>query len=260
MAGIISEIAKQFAEEEKAINFEDITVYLIEAADRPLGPFSTYLSDYSLRALHQLGIQVKLNTMVKDIQPNVVKTSEGTIHANTIIWAAGVRGVGAVKLLNIEKPARGNKIQVDEYLNLHDDDKVFVLGDTAEFMQDERPLPGLGSVAKQQGIYLGRTLRKLCAGKDKSSLKPFKYDDLGTMAIIGKRAAVAELPMFHLKGSAAWILWGLVHLLLLIGFRNRAVVLFDWIWTYLFGNYSSRVINNVNYEDKATVSPETMRS
>ena len=248
MAGIISEIAKKFTQEESQIKFKDIKVNLIETAERPLAAFSTYLSDYSVQAMHKLGIQVKLNTTVEDIQKNYIKTSQGEIYTNTIIWAAGVLGVGAAKLLGLAKPARGNKVTVNEYLNLLDDDKVFVVGDTAEFMQNDRPLPGLGSVAKQQGIYLGRALRKIVNGEDRRGIKPFQYKDYGIMAIIGKRAAVAELPLVHLQGLPAWILWGLVHLLLLIGFRNRAVVLFDWIWTYLAGNYSSRVINMVNYE------------
>ncbi|NBV99114.1 MAG: NAD(P)/FAD-dependent oxidoreductase [Proteobacteria bacterium] len=248
MAGIISEIAKKFTQEESAIKFQDIKVNLIETAERPLAAFSTYLSDYSVQVMHKLGIQVKLNTTVEEIQHNYIKTSEGEIHSNTIIWAAGVLGVGAANLLNILKPARGNKVTVNEYLNLFDDDKVFVIGDTAELMQNDRPLPGLGSVAKQQGIYLGRALRKIVRGEDRREIKPFKYEDYGIMAIIGKRAAVAELPLVHLQGAPAWILWGLVHLLLLIGFRNRAIVLFDWVWTYLAGNYSSRVINQVNYE------------
>lgn len=245
MAGIISEIAKKFTQEEIGIKFQEIKVNLIEAAERSLAAFSTYSSDYSVQALHRLGIQVSFNTTVQDIQENYVKTSTGEIYSNTIIWAAGVLGVGAVKLLNTDKIARGNKVTVNQYLNLPDDDKVFIIGDTAEFMQNDRPLPGLGSVAKQQGIYLGRVLRKLIRAEKRSEISPFKYQDHGIMAIIGKRAAVAELPLIHLQGLPAWILWGLVHLLLLIGFRNRAIVLFDWIWTYLAGNYSSRIIAKV---------------
>jgi NADH dehydrogenase len=243
IAGIISEVANKYCSETKQISRKDININLIEGFPKPLGPFSEESSEYARKALDDLQINQLYNTMVKDVKPNLVVTNNGEIRANTIIWAAGVKGVASAKILGIE-PARGNKTPVDEYLRLKEDNSIFVIGDTAEAMQDGKPLPGLGSVAKQQGEYTGQALSKLCEDKD-SEVKPFTYKDLGIMAIIGKNSAVAEIGSLKFNGFIAWLMWCIIHLFLLVGFRNRVIVLIDWLIAYLGNKFNSRNINRV---------------
>jgi len=239
MAGVISESCEKLCEEEMKLNFEDINIYLIEGLDRVLGPFDPKLSAYALKALEQKGVKVKLKAMVKDIQEGYVETDEFKIETETIIWAAGVEAVGAPDILNKELE-RGRRIKVNEYLNLEDDENVFVIGDCSMAIQDGKPLPGLGSVAKQQGIYVGKELKRIISGKTRS--KEFRYHDFGTMATIGRNAAVADIFGIKLTGHIAWLLWGLVHIALLVDFRNRIGVFYSWVWAYLLNNIGSRNI------------------
>lgn len=239
MAGVISESCEKLCQEEMKLKFEDINIYLIEGMDRVLGPFDEKLSAYALKALEKKGVKVKLKAMVKDIKDGYVETDEFKIETETIIWAAGVEAVGAPDILNKELE-RGRRIKVNEYLNLEDDDNVFVIGDCSMAMQDGKPLPGLGSVAKQQGIYVGKELKSILSGKGRK--KKFQYHDLGTMATIGRNAAVADIFGIKLTGHIAWLLWGLVHIALLVDFRNRLGVFYSWVWAYLLNNIGSRNI------------------
>ena len=239
MAGVISEACEKLCQEEMKLNFEDINIYLIEGLDRVLAPFHESLSAYALKALEEKGVKVRLKAMVKDIQAGYVETDSFKIETETIIWAAGVEAVGAPDILNKELE-RGRRVKVNEFLNLEDDDKTFVIGDCSMMLQDGKPLPGLGSVAKQQGIYVAQELKKLLRGEARK--KGFKYKDLGTMATIGRNAAVADIFGIKIKGYIAWMLWGLVHIALLVDFRNRIGVFYSWVWAYLLNNIGSRNI------------------
>jgi NADH dehydrogenase len=247
MAGVISEACEKLCQEEMKLDFKDINIYLIEGLDRVLGPFHPSLSEYALEALEKKGVKVRLKAMVKDIGDGYVETNEFRIETNTIIWAAGVEAVGAPDILN-ENLERGRKIMVNEYLNLDNDKNIFVIGDCSHLVQEGRPLPGLGSVAKQQGVYVGKELKKLIKGDN--ARNRFEYKDFGTMATIGRNAAVADIFGIKLKGFVAWLLWGLVHIALLVDFRNRIAVFSSWVWAYLLNNIGSRNITlKISKED-----------
>lgn len=238
MAGIIAESCEKLCQEEMKLSFDDINIHLIEGLDRVLAPFDPSLSQYALEELERKGVKVSLNSFVDDLNETMVKTKDFEIKTETIIWAAGVQGVAAPKILGLE-PERGNKVVVNEFLNLADDESVFVIGDCATSFQDEKALPSLGSVANQQGKYLGKEIKKIMAGKER---KAFVYKDLGTMATIGRDSAIAEIFGIRIRGFLAWVLWGAVHIALLVDFRNRTGVMVSWIWAYLLNNIGSRNI------------------
>jgi NADH dehydrogenase len=241
MAGVIAEVTNKLTKEELKLEFSDINIYLIEAMDRVLGMYSEDQSKYAKESLEKIGVQVKLKSMVKNIEESVVETNEFTINASTIVWAAGVKAIGAPALLEDIPKQRNNRIKVNKFLQVEEDKSIFVLGDSSYFEDSGKALPGLGSVAKQQGEYLSKQLTSICAGK--SFDKEFSYVDLGIMATIGRSAAVANIANIPMKGFLAWLLWGLVHILLLISFRNRLWVFTSWIWTYLLDSLEARNIN-----------------
>jgi NADH:ubiquinone reductase (H+-translocating) len=247
MAGVIAEVTHKLTREELKLDFSDIHIYLIEAMDRVLGMYSKDQSEYAKKALEKIGVKVRLNSMVKNIEENIVETNEFTINAETIVWAAGVKAVGAPALLDDIPQQRNKRIKVNKHLQLVEDKSIFVLGDSSYFDENDRPLPGLGSVAKQQGEYLAQQLKSIADGKE--LIKEFSYKDLGIMATIGRNAAVANIANIELKGFLAWLLWGLVHILLLISFRNRLWVFGSWIWTYLLDSLEARNINSSYAKD-----------
>jgi NADH dehydrogenase len=242
MAGVIAEVAQKLTREELKLTFEDINIYLIEAMDRVLGMYSQDQSDYAKKALEKIGVKVKLNAMVKNIEEHKVETNDFVIDAETIIWAAGVKAIGAPALLSDIPKQRNNRVKVNEFLQVEEDQSIFVLGDSSYFEENDKALPGLGSVAKQQGVYLTKQLK--ARAKSESFTEKFKYQDLGIMATIGRNAAVANIGNVEMKGFFAWLLWGLVHILLLISFRNRLSVFASWIWTYLLDSLEARNINS----------------
>lgn len=241
MAGVIAEVTQKLTKEELKLDFSDINIYLVEAMDRVLGMYSKDQSEYAKESLEKIGVQVKLNSMVQDISEHCVTTKEFTLDAHTIVWAAGVKAIGAPALLSDIPKQKNNRIKVNKFLQVEEDKNIFVLGDSSFLEADSGVLPGLGSVAKQQGEYLNKQLTAICAGEEFT--KEFKYIDLGIMATIGKNAAVANVANLHMKGFLAWMLWGLVHILLLISFRNRLWVFSSWIWTYLLDSLEARNIN-----------------
>lgn len=247
MAGVIAEVTKKLTKEELKLEFSDINIYLIEAMDRVLGMYSAEQSQYAKEELEKIGVQVKLGAMVKNIEENLIETNDFAIKAETIVWAAGVKAIGAPALLEDIPKQRNNRIKVNKFLQVEEDKNIFVLGDSSYFEENDRPLPGLGSVAKQQGEYLAKELTALSDSKEFT--KPFSYKDLGIMATIGRNAAVANIANMELKGFLAWLLWGLVHILLLISFRNRLWVFGSWIWTYLLDSLEARNINSSYAKD-----------
>src|SRR5690606_21547525 len=186
-------------------------------------------SRYTKRVLEQKGVIIHTDTAVQDIQHECVTTSQTSIDSATILWAAGVRPVPIAGWLEIAPDKRG-AIAVKPDLSVEGKDGIFVLGDAATAMQEGKPLPALASVAKQQGKYLTKYLKQRMAGK---ACKPFRYRDWGTMATIGRNEAAADFGTFTVTGWLGWVLWGLVHIYFLTGFRNRIVVFLTWVWTYV---------------------------
>lgn len=240
MAGAIADtINYVLTREFRYIRPENTRIIILESSSRLLSTMPASLSDYAERALKKKNVIVQCNTSVLDIQPESVVTNTGDIfYSNTILWAAGVRPLPIANWLEIRADQRG-AIPVQEDLSIREMPNIFVAGDAATSLQDGTPLPALASVAKQQGKYLAKLLQHRIKGK---KYKPFRYSDWGTMATIGRNAAVANFGKFSLKGWLAWIAWGLVHIYFLTGFRNRLVVFFTWVWTYLTYGMSSRIL------------------
>ncbi|WP_053404370.1 NAD(P)/FAD-dependent oxidoreductase [Persicobacter sp. CCB-QB2] len=222
------------------LDLRDMEIHLIEAAPSLLAAMSKQASQKALKFLEGMGVNLWVDTLVKDYDGKTVTTADREIPAETLIWAAGVMGA-PVEGIQAEKIGAGNRIIVDENCQVKDSQDIWAMGDVA-LMQTEkynRGLPMLGSVAMQQGSYLAKNFNRLAKGK---SLKPFKYKDKGTMATIGRNRAVVDLPFWKFSGTMAWFAWMFVHLMLLVGFRNRVVTFINWAWGYLNYDRSNRLI------------------
>lgn len=241
MAGAIAELAHVALRHDfRVINPRDARVVLIEAGPRVLPSFPTSLSEAAQRSLARLHVEVRLGTPVSLCDEQGVMIGGERLQAATVIWAAGVRVSSAERWLGADKDGAG-RVKVGPDLSLPGHPEIFVIGDTACVLDGEgRPLPGLAPVAKQQGAYVARLLRAKLEGRPPPP--PFRYRDYGTLATIGRRAAVADFGWIRLHGTIAWLLWGLVHVSFLIGFRNRLIVMLDWIWSYLTFQSGARLI------------------
>lgn len=248
MAGAIADAVDYVLEREfRYIQPKDVKIILLESSANVLNAMPTSLSIYAKNILQKKHIAVQCNTSVQDIQAGYVVTNKGDVlYSNTILWAAGVQPLPIANCLGIKADKRGG-ISVGEDLSVSGMPNVFVVGDVATILQDGKPLPALASVAKQQGKYLAKLLRHKIKGK---KYKTFRYQDWGTMATIGRNAAVASFGKFTLKGWLAWLAWSVVHIYFLAGFRNRIVVFFTWVWTYLTYGVGSRIFLNQRDEDK----------
>jgi len=241
MAGAIAELAHVALRHDfRTINPAEALIVLIEAGPRVLPAFPPALSDAALRSLQQLGVEVLLGTPVSRCDEQGVVIGDQRLGSATIVWAAGVAASSAARWLGVEKD-RAGRVIVGPDLTVPGHPEIFVIGDTAHALgRDGKPLPGLAPVAKQQGAYVARVLRARLAGRQ--APPAFRYRNYGTMATIGRRAAVADFGWIKFDGTIAWLLWGLVHISFLIGFRNRLVVMLDWIWSYLTFQSGARLI------------------
>ncbi|MEW6581317.1 MAG: NAD(P)/FAD-dependent oxidoreductase [Actinomycetota bacterium] len=250
LAGQIVEIANDTMRHDfRRFDPTRTRVYLVEAADRVLGAFSPDLSQAALDALHGMGVTVLLGEMVTDIVEGQVTTrtaggAERVIEARTIMWAAGVEASGLAGRLAEQCGAevdRAGRIHVLPDLTLPGHPEVFAIGDMAhaEDPATGRLLPGVAPVAMQQGEHVGATIAARLAGRP---TRPFRYRDKGNLATIGRAKAVAELPYGKATGLLAWILWLLVHIMYLIGFQNRMLVLMRWAFSFFTHGRGARLI------------------
>jgi len=241
MAGAIAELARvALSIDFRNIDPKSARVILVESGRRLLGHFPESLSAVAKRALEKLGVEVRLGARVSRCDPEGVIIANERIEAHTIIWAAGVMASPAAKWLDAENDAAG-RVVVGRDLTLPNHPDIFVIGDTALAKgADGKPLPGIAPVAKQQGAYTARVIGARVQGKPVP--KPFRYRHLGTMATIGRRSAVADFGRFQLSGFIAWLLWGLVHVYFLVGFRNRIAVTMGWLWAYVTFGRGARLI------------------
>jgi NADH dehydrogenase len=220
---------------------------LVEAGSRVLEGFPEDLSAKAHQSLERLGVTVRTGTRVTDITPEDVELTSllGVERwpTRTVLWAAGVtasplaRALAAGSCAALDRPGR---VIVEPDMSLSGRPEVFVLGDMANFShQGERPLPGVAQVAIQQGRYVAKVIDAKLRGR---TLPPFRYRDLGNLATIGKSSAVADLGRLHFSGFIAWWLWLFVHLMHIVNFRNRVLVLFQWSWNYFTYDRSARLI------------------
>lgn len=240
VAGAIAEISKKtMIKDYKTFNSSDTKIFLIEALPRLLVSFDEKLSLRAKKDLEEMGVEVLLNTMVKAISSSGVKTSSGGIDSKTVIWAAGNSASPLLKSLSSDLDKSGRVI-VEKDCSIKSNSNIFVIGDAAAFKDGgNNILPGVAQVAIQQGKYVAKIISKEI---EKSERKPFRYNDKGTMATIGKAKAVAEIKGFKLSGLLAWLTWSLIHVLFLIGFRNRFRVMVEWIWYYITNRHGTRLI------------------
>jgi NADH dehydrogenase len=241
LAGAIAELArKALAADFRNIDPRATRVILVEAGPRVLPTFPESLSAAAQRSLAKLGVEVRLDQAVTQCDEGGVEIAGERIEARTILWAAGVAASPAGKWLHAEADPVGRvKVTVDLTLSSHPE--IFVLGDTAACVDGTgKPLPGIAPVAKQQGQYVAGVIRARLRGTPLPA--PFGYRHLGNLATIGRKVAVADFGFVRLSGRLAWLLWGLVHVYFLIGFRNRATVLLDWLWAYVTYERGSRLI------------------
>jgi NADH:quinone reductase (non-electrogenic) len=241
LAGAIAELARRaLATDFRNIDPRATRVILVEAGLRVLAAFPEILSAAARRALARLGVEVRLGQRVTQCDDCGVVITGERIEARTILWAAGVAASPAAKWLGAEAD-RAGRVRVGPDLTLPGHPEIFVLGDTAAASDAAgAPLPGIAPVAKQQGRYAARAIRARLAGR--AAPRPFRYRHLGNLATIGRKVAVADFGFVRLSGRLAWLLWGLVHVYFLIGFRNRAAVLLDWLWAYVTFQRGSRLI------------------
>jgi NADH dehydrogenase len=243
MAGAIAEVARQtLARDFRQIDPRTSRIVLVEAGPRILPAFSEQHSAYARDTLTAMGVDVMTSTPVMRCDERGVDLKDGRIDAATVIWAAGVVASPATGWLAAEHDNAGRVI-VRADLSLPGDNNVFVIGDTASVRgAGSTPVPGLASAAKQMGHYVGRLIAERIAGR---SVLPFRYRNLGTLAAIGRRAAIVEFRSFQLKGFIGWLFWSVVHIYFLIGLRNRFVVALTWLWSYVTFQRGARLITEV---------------
>ncbi len=241
LAGAIAELAKEtLTGDFHHITPESARIVLVDAAPRVLMSFSEDLSDKAYKHLEKLGVEIRLNAMVKDIEVGYVSFGEDKIPARTIIWAAGVQASPAGKWLNAEMDRTGRVI-VGDHLTLPGNDDIYVIGDTAHFVPqgEERPLPGVAPVAKQMGEYVAADLLKRLKNEKR---KAFKYKDYGSMATIGRNRAIGDMNGFKVSGFFGWVMWCVAHIYFLIGFKNRFIVGLRWLLSYVSKQRGVRLI------------------
>jgi NADH dehydrogenase len=245
LAGAVAEIARHtLVGEFRRFDPSDARIVLVEGGDRILPAFSPRLSAKATRQLQRLGVEVRTGSFVTGIDADGVSIGASRIAAGTVLWAAGVHGSPLGGTLGVEVD-RGGRVPVTPYLTLADRPEVFVIGDLARVEQSGGLVPGVAPAAIQMGRHAATSIERAVAGRPP---EPFRYVDRGTMATLGRSAAVADIRGTELAGLVAWLAWLFVHLLFLIGFRNRAVVLFEWAKSYLTYGRSARLIL---HEDRA---------
>jgi NADH dehydrogenase len=240
-SGALSELIRLvLIKDLPGLDFDDIHVILLEATDHLLSGFPEDLAEAAVKKLREKHVEVHFGATVEDYDGKQVKLKNGDIiQAYTLIWAAGVKADSLLNKLGIQQSRQGRAV-VEPTLQVPGYPEVFIIGDAA-YMEDNqgRPLPMMAPVAIQQGKTAARNIASLAAGRPLSN---FEYKDPGSLATIGRNAAVARIKNFKFSGFFAWIVWLAVHLFWLIGFRNRLIVMINWAWDYFFFDRVSRLI------------------
>jgi NADH dehydrogenase len=249
MAGAIAEIAhKTMFKNFRRIRPETSKIYLIEALPTIL---QTYPEELSLRAkkdLEHMGVKVLTGKKVTHIDENGVQIEGMFIECKNIIWAAGNQVSPLLKTLDVPLDRQGRAI-VEPDLSIPGHSEIFVIGDAACVLKDEKPIPATAPAAIQEGKYVARTIRK---GVPKEKREPYRYFDKGSMATIGKAKAVVMFKSMKISGFLAWLIWAFIHIVYLIGFRSRIGVMIEWGSTILTGQRGVRLINRPIDQDHFT--------
>lgn len=246
MAGAFAELSrKTLRSEYRHFDTSSARVLLIEGQDRVLPTYQEQSSARAQRDLEELGVEVILGTMVKDMDDQGVTLSDGRrIETRTVVWAAGVAGERIGSALGSEQ-TKNQKIVVEPDLSVPGHPNIFVAGDLAHAINESSgdPVPGVAPAAIQMGRFVGRTIKQEVAARDDHhDRSPFAYRDKGSLATIGRNRAVAELAGRRFAGYPAFLLWAVVHIYFLIGYRNRIMTMLQWFWQYVHYDRSARII------------------
>ena len=239
LAGALAEIAgHSIGDDFRAIDTRAARVVLVEGLPRVLSAFPDQLSAKAVAQLERLGVEVRTGTLVTGIDAAGVTLGTERLPARTVLWAAGVAASPLARSLGVPLD-RAGRVRVEPDLTIPGHPEVFVIGDVAILEQDGKPVTGLAAVAVQEGPHAARNVMHAVRGEPH---EPFHYSDKGILATIGRAAAVASFGRVQVSGLVAWLLWLFVHIFLLIGFRNRFVVVFSWAWTYFTYERGARLI------------------
>jgi NADH dehydrogenase len=241
MAGAIAEVAHwALADEFRFIDPTQARVVLIEAGPRLLPAFPEDLAEHARTALVKLGVEVELGRAVEHCDAGGIVYGGARLAARTIVWGAGVQASPAAKWLGVEMD-RAGRVVVAKDLSAPGHPDIFVVGDTALVLDARgQPVPGIAPAAKQMGAYAGRAIAARIAGAQ--ATPPFRYRHAGSLATIGRSAAIADFGWLKVKGWLAWWLWGIAHIYFLIDFRSRFIVALQWLWSYLTYRRGARLI------------------
>ena len=242
VSGALAEMKRYvFPKDYPELNTDEIDIYLVQGAGQLLVGMSEQSSKKSLEFLTQLGVKVRLNTLVTDFDGEYVRMNDGeTISARKLIWAAGITG-NKLKGMPDASLTHGNRIKVNRFNQVEGIEDVYAIGDIAYMEEDNYPKghPQVAQVAMQQAQALAKNFQLRHQGKE---LIPFSYHDLGSMATIGRNRAVVDLPRFKFQGAFAWLVWMFVHLFQILGVKNKVFVFLNWVWNYLTYDQSLRLI------------------
>lgn len=221
------------------IDSGDVKIYLVDAAAQLLGAYSVKSARYAKSKLEKMNVAVSLNRSVSEVRDGEIILGEGErIKSHTILWTAGVSGISIKSDIRLAD-RKDQRVSVDEYLRPSGFDNVFICGDLAYLVQDGKPLPMNAPVATQQGIHSAENILRMIGARE---VKPFRYKDRGSMVTIGRNSAITRFAGFEFRGFFAWVLWLFVHILYLIGFRNKIFVMISWFRDYMLFERSGKMI------------------
>jgi len=250
LAGALAELAYSTLKDDfRNIDTSETRILLLEGMDRILPPYPPELSAKAQTSLERLGVTVQTKTLVTNIENNIVTIRRGEeveqIPAQTILWAAGMKASSMGQVLSNSTEVeldRAGRVIVAPDLSIAGHPNIFVIGDLANYVhQDGKPLPGVAPVAMQEGQYVARLIQKQLQGQ---TLPAFRYADYGSLAVIGRNAAVVDLRFMKFAGFPAWLAWIFIHIFYLIEFDNKLLVLLQWAWNYFTRKRGARLITN----------------
>lgn len=264
LAGAIAELARfVLSRDFRSVDPRHAKVVLVEAGPRILPSFSEALAQRAVEQLAELGVDVRTGSRVVTLDETGVELEDASaaaddlpglgagkrcerIDAPTVVWAAGVRANDLASSLGVGTDRQG-RIVVRDDCSIPEHPEAFAIGDVARFEEDGKPLPGVSPVAMQQARYVAKLIRWELESRGRPPRRPFRYFDKGSMATIGRSRAIAEVRAMKLSGFVAWLAWLFVHIWYLIGFRNRVVVLWNWMWSYLSYKRGARLITSTGW-------------
>ena len=257
LSGAIAELRNQILPKDYPdLDADEMQIHLIEGMGKVLPPMSEHASEKAEKFLKELGVKIHLNTQVKSYDGKIVTTNTDlSLKTSTFIWSAGVTGAPIMGLNTSALMEKANRYKVNNFNQVNGHENIFAIGDIALMQSEEYPRghPMVAQPAIQQGNHLAKNLVRLLKGK---KMKPFKYNDKGTMATVGRNRAVVDLGKLRFGGFFAWYVWMFVHLWFLVGFRNRAITFFNWVYNYINYDKGARLIIRPFKKDKKKMESE----